>query len=99
MAKTWVAEEDGTVVGFISLLENMVGGLFVSPKSQGKGYGTQLIEYTRSIKGSLLVEVYKENFKARKFYEKCGFVLMGERLDETTGFPLLTMTLDATGAS
>jgi putative acetyltransferase len=99
MAKTWVAEEDGSVVGFISLLENLVGGLFVSPRNQGKGYGTQLIEYARSIKGSLLVEVYKENFNARKFYEKCGFVLMGERLDETTGFPLLTMTLDATGAS
>lgn len=73
----------------------MVGGLFVSPKSQGKGYGTQLIEYTRSIKGSLLVEVYKENLKGRKFYEKCGFVLIGERLDENTGFPLLTMSLDA----
>ena len=98
IAKTWVAEEDGTVVGFISLLENLVGGLFVSPKSQGKGYGTQLIEYARSIKGSLLVEVYKENFNARKFYEKCGFVLMRARLDENTGFPLLTMSLDPTVA-
>ncbi len=95
MAKTWVVEEDGTLVAFISLLENMVGGLFVSPKSQGKGYGTQLIEYANSIKGSLLVEVYKENLKAHKFYEKCGFVFIGERLDENTGFPLLTMSLDA----
>jgi putative acetyltransferase len=99
MAKTWVAEEYGTIVGFISLLENMVGGLFVSPKSQGKGYGTQLIEYARTIRGNLLVEVYKENLKARKFYEKCGFVLIGERLDENTGFPLLTMSLDATVVS
>jgi len=99
MAETWVTEEDGTVVGFISLLENMVGGLFVSPKSQGKGYGTQLIKYVRSIKGSLLVEVYKENLKGRKFYEKCGFVLIGERLDENTGFPLLTMSLDTTVAA
>lgn len=94
VAETWVSEEDGELVGFISLLENMVGGLFVSPLYQGTGTGTKLIEHARSLRGSLSVEVFKENIKARKFYEKCGFILMGERLEENTGFPLLVMRLD-----
>jgi putative acetyltransferase len=98
MAKIWVAEEDGAIVGFIALLDNLIGGLFVSPKSQGKGYGTQLIAYTKSIiKDSLLVEVFKENYKAQQFYKKCGFILTGERLDENTNFILLAMSLNIKG--
>ncbi|MBW4565387.1 MAG: GNAT family N-acetyltransferase [Mojavia pulchra JT2-VF2] len=95
MAEMWVAEEDGCIVAFIALLDNLVGGLFVSSEKQGKGYGTQLIEYAKStIKGSLLVEVYKENYKAQQFYKKCGFILAGERLDENTNFILLAMSLN-----
>ncbi|BAZ36644.1 GCN5-related N-acetyltransferase (plasmid) [Calothrix sp. NIES-4101] len=93
IAKIWVAEENKHTVGFIALLNNLIGGLFVSPKSQGKGYGTQLIEYAKStIKDTLLVEVYQENYKAQKFYQKCGFIWTGERLDENTNFLLLRLT-------
>ncbi|WP_414546095.1 GNAT family N-acetyltransferase [Nostoc sp. CCY0012] len=82
------------------MLDNLVGGLFISPKSQGKGYGTQLIEYAKStIKGRFLVEVYQKNYQAQQFYKKCGFILTGERLDENTNFLLLTMSLDISNKS
>ena len=94
-AKMWVADKDGYIVGFIALLDNLIGGLFVSPKSQSKGYGTQLIEYAKSIiKETLLVEVYQENHQAQHFYKKCGFILIDKRLDKSTNFLLLTMSLN-----
>ena len=41
-AETWVWEEDGKVVGFISLIGNEIGGIFVDPTSQGSGIGKSL---------------------------------------------------------
>jgi len=35
IAETWVAEENGILIGFISLLGNYIGGLFVAPTKQG----------------------------------------------------------------
>jgi putative acetyltransferase len=43
IADTWVYEDAGRVVGFISLLDNEVGGIFVYPSWQGKGVGRSLI--------------------------------------------------------
>lgn len=92
-AETWVFEEEGEVVGFISLLGNAIGGLFVMPSSQGKGIGRQLIEYARTMKTNLSLQVFKENIKSRHFYEKCGFITTAESLHTPTGHVLLTMNL------
>lgn len=39
ITQTWVYEQAGRVVGFISLLENEVGAIFVDPTFQGRGVG------------------------------------------------------------
>ena len=39
IAETWVVEQDCEMVAFMSLLDNMIGGLFAHPDHQGKGYG------------------------------------------------------------
>ena len=44
-SETWVYEEDDTVIGFIGMMGNEIGGLFVFPGHQSKGVGTQLVKY------------------------------------------------------
>jgi putative acetyltransferase len=94
MAETWVYEAAGRVVGFISLIENEVGAIFVYPEWQGKGIGRALMDMARGIHGTLELEVFKENLKAQRFYERYGFVGIGERLHEETGRPMLRMRLE-----
>ena len=36
-SETWVYEEDETIVGFISMIGNEIGGLFVLPNHHSKG--------------------------------------------------------------
>lgn len=84
MAETWVAEEDGEVVGFISLLNNYIGALFIKPSWQGQLVGTKLVNQVTKIKDTLTVGV-KKNQKARQFYEKHGFIFVNEEMQEETG--------------
>ncbi|CDX01440.1 Acetyltransferase, GNAT [Desulfitobacterium hafniense] len=85
LAETWVAEEEGKVIGFISLLDQYIGGLFVEPSQQGKGAGTQLIQRAQEEKGHLTVGVYSKNSAARGFYRKHGFRKTNEELQTETG--------------
>ena len=36
IAEIWVIEEDGEIVAFMALLDNLIGGLFTHPDHQGK---------------------------------------------------------------
>jgi len=91
--ETWIAEEDGQVVGFISLLGNEVGGIFVSPNHQKKGIGRKLMDKARSRRGELTVEVFVANNIGRDFYDKYGFELIEQKLHEPTGFYVLRLRL------
>ena len=93
IAETWVAEDESVICGFVSLIDHYVGGLFVSPKYQGKAIGTALIEKAKIDKGVLTVGVYAKNIKAKEFYEKMGFILVGEELQDETGEIVLDMIL------
>ena len=73
-AETWVALINGRIVGFIGLLENFVGGLFVDPQAQGNGIGRQLLNHARMLRNELELEVFNENQGAYLFYKRLGFV-------------------------
>jgi putative acetyltransferase len=77
-AETHVTEINGTAVGFISLLDSHIGGLFLDPQFHGQGLGRALVEHAVKRKGPLTVEVFKENAHARRFYAACGFEPTGE---------------------
>lgn len=96
-AETWVADDHGQVVGFIGLLGDFVGGLFVAPERHGSGVGRNLIEHAFGLKGALTVEVYAANPIAPDFYRRCGFVEIGRKDhdDEGRPFPLIRMRLGA----
>lgn len=93
-AETWVYEQDNTVIGFISLMENEVGAIFVDPDFHGMGFGRELMEHAKSIRTSFLeLYVFKDNKIGRDFYEKCGFNFVSEHPHEETGFMQLKLKL------
>jgi len=91
LAENFVFEEEGQLAGFISLVGEEVCALFVSPEMQGKGVGMALLEYAKTQKGRLSLKVYKKNESALQFYKACGFVVVGEEVDEYTGCVQLLM--------
>lgn len=92
-AEITVAERDGAVVGFIAMLGQTVGGLFVDPTGHRGGAGRSLIEHEARKRGPLDVEVYEANSDARAFYAACGFVEIGWRPldDRDRPRPLIAM--------
>jgi putative acetyltransferase len=96
---TWVAEIDGEVVGFIALMGNEVGAIFLQPACHGKGVGKALMDKARELHGNLEVEVFKENTIGRKFYSRYGFSHLEEKLHEPTGQQLLRLKFPASDSS
>jgi putative acetyltransferase len=88
---TWVIEIDEKVVGFIALMGNEVGAIFLQPEHHGKGAGQVLMDKARELHGDLEVEVFSENTIGRKFYSKYGFEFLEEKLHEPTGQQLLRL--------
>jgi putative acetyltransferase len=92
-AETWVIEEDGRLVAFMSLLGNMIGGLFAHPDHQGQGRGRALVRYARGRYETLFVEVFEANRPAIGFYRSCGFVDHERRTDEGSGLTQLILRM------
>lgn len=92
-AETWVFEKAGRVVGFVSLLGNEVGAIFVDPEHHGTGIGRALMDKARALRGELEVEVFKANGIGRGFYAKYGFEPIGEKVHEETGHEVLRLRL------
>jgi putative acetyltransferase len=92
-AETWVYELDGVVVGFIALIGNEVGAIFVDAKFHRQGIGRALMDKARSIRDVLELDVFKDNQVGLKFYEKYGFNEVDEHLHAETGFMQLRLKL------
>ena len=88
---TWVAEVDGKVQGFIALMGNEVGAIFIQPHCHGRGVGKALMDKAQKLHGDLEVEVFKENAIGRKFYIRYGFEHLEDKLHEPTGQQLLRL--------
>lgn len=94
MADTFVYEKDGVVVGFIALIGNEVGAIFVHPLHHNQGIGRALMDHARNLRGILEVEVFKANRIGRDFYRRYGFAFMDEHVHEETGEALLRLVYD-----
>lgn len=88
-----IALVDGAPAGFIALIGDHMGGLFVAPHHRGAGIGRALVEHAAAAVGRLSVEVYEANDAARRFYARLGFRFAGRREtdDRDRPFPLLTL--------
>ena len=83
-ADTWVLEIDKQVVGFIALIGNEIGGLFLQPEHHGKKLGKLMVDKARELHGDLEVEVFEKNLVGRNFYDKYGFKLTKTKIHEHT---------------
>jgi ribosomal protein S18 acetylase RimI-like enzyme len=96
-ADNWVAELDGLPVGFIGLLDNFIGGLFVDPKMHGSGIGRSLVEHAAGRLGKLTVTVYADNQKGVGFYRRCGFEEISRADKDDEGRPLAVVEMRRAG--
>jgi GNAT superfamily N-acetyltransferase len=77
--QVWVAEVDGQVVGYIGVSDHDLNDLYVRPGWQRQGIGTVLLEQARAVSPDRLeLWAFKRNAGARRFYERHGFVAIGE---------------------
>lgn len=95
ISQTFVCEVDGRVAGFLSLVGEEIGGLFVAPESQRLGYGRELVAAALAVTDTPELSVFEANTGARRFYEKCGFAAIDRRVNDDTGFPEVRMRLSA----
>ena len=84
-SQTWVYEEAGQVVGFISLVDSEVGGIFVRPSNQRQGIGKALMDKARSLHNYLELDVFEANKSGRAFYAKYGFAPIKKYREAETG--------------
>lgn len=94
-AENYVYEHEETIKGFISLFNDTLAALFVSPSFQGTGIGKQLIKKAKDVRDHLNLTVYKENQRSIEFYKRCGFEIEQEQIDEHTGHPEVVMTFNS----
>lgn len=84
-AEVYVYESGGKVQGFIGLDGEYIEGIFVSDGMQSQGIGKALLDYAKSRKSELRLNVYRKNTRAIRFYQREGFSVRSEGLDEAVG--------------
>ena len=90
-AEVYVYENDCLIEGFIGLNDEYIEGIFVSDEMQSCGIGKLLLDYIKDKKVSLRLNVYQKNARAISFYQREGFIIQCEDLDEATGEKEYTM--------
>ncbi|MDN5105365.1 N-acetyltransferase [Aliarcobacter butzleri] len=83
-SEIYVYEENEKIVAFVGLIENYIAGIFVSFSFQSKGIGKKLLDYIKEFKKELSLNVYVKNTSAIKFYQREGFIINSQSIDEET---------------
>lgn len=84
-AEVYVYEDNKIIQGFVGVRDEYIEGIFVSGKIQSHGIGKALLDYIKDKKARLQLNVYQKNVRAMSFYQREGFTIQSEGLDEFTG--------------
>ena len=83
--EVYVYESNRKIQGFIGVNGGYIEGIFVSEEVRSQGIGKLLLNYAKDRKAKLSLNVYQKNTRAIRFYEREGFDIKCEGLDEATG--------------
>ena len=87
----YVHEDGGKIQGFVGLQDAYIAGIFVSNEFRSKGIGKRFIDFIKGRKDRLCLQVYQRNARAIRFYQREGFRIQNEGMDEHTGEKDYTM--------
>lgn len=96
-AETCVFEAEGIVVGFLSLVGNEVGAIFVHPDYQGHGIGQAMMNRAVGSRGELFLDVFEDNKVGRRFYDRYGFKFEYKHVHEQSGHMQLRLSFKPSG--
>lgn len=83
-ATIYVSEYNGEINGFVGMMDNTIAGIFVSSKYQSQGFGALLMTELKSRYDYLVLQVYKKNHRAIKFYRSEKFIIKSDQFNEGT---------------
>lgn len=87
ISDTFLYEDGQEIKGFISIIDkSFIGALFINSNYQNLGIGSKLLDYATKEYKNLNLAVYKDNKKAVVFYNKKGFNIVKEQINEDSGF-------------
>ena len=84
-AEVYVYENDTKIQGFVGLNDEYIEGIFVADGMQSQGIGKSLLDFVKEKRMRLCLNVYQKNIRAINFYQREGFEIRGEGLDEDNG--------------
>lgn len=90
-ADTWVIANDERAVGFIALIGNEVGGLFLHPSYHGQGFGNLMMDHAAELHKKIVLDVFEKNVIGRGFYASYGFKQIERKTHEPTGEAVLRL--------
>lgn len=96
-ADVYVYEDDKIIQGFVGINDEYIEGIFVSDEMQSRGIGKMLLDYIKDKKDKLQLKVYQKNVRAMSFYQREGFTIQSEEMDEFTGEKEYVMNWESSG--
>jgi ribosomal protein S18 acetylase RimI-like enzyme len=90
--KIWVYENEGKVIGFISVWEpdNFIHHLFVLPEFSRNGYGSKLLDACLADIGySVTLKCVSQNFSALNFYKSKGWTTISKGVSSDGEYHLM----------
>ena len=93
--EVYVYETNQTIQGFIGINGESIEGIFVANEMQSHGIGKILLDYMKDKKVRLQLNVYQKNVRAMSFYQREGFTIQCDQIDEFTGEKEYVMNWDS----
>ena len=94
-SEVYVYEDDKMIQGFVGINDEYIEGIFVSDEMQSHGIGKILLDYMKDKKVRLQLNVYQKNVRAISFYQREGFTIQCDQIDEFTGEKEYVMNWDS----
>lgn len=84
--ESYVYEQQGQILGFVSLTKTHINGLFVHVDHQRSGIGRALIDHAKERHSELELCCFIDNYLAQRFYYALGFEVVQEQTNKELPF-------------